>query len=166
MSENKITEAYTNAMDSVSKLEVPEGARAFVKRGVNVALDRTEDLHVNSLKATNAVESALGKSVAAFAHVNRKFQDAAFEDGKAFLNMIEKLASARTFADAARVPVDYVRERNEVAISRVKAAYEYVSEAVKENAENATAQAKEIGAAVKDQAEKTAKAVQDATKAA
>lgn len=53
--QNTITEAYNNVVESVHKLEIPEGARAFVTRGVDAAIVRAEDMHANGVKATNAI---------------------------------------------------------------------------------------------------------------
>lgn len=162
----KFAAAISEAFEKVRALDVPESAREFMANGVAAARTRVDDMHANGLKAADAAETALGKGVANLVFINRKFQEAAFEDGVAFLNAVEKFASARSWADAIKVPVAYARERNDVALTRVKSAVAYLADAASAGAKDVQVAADEAVVAVKEQAEKVAKSAKASRKAA
>lgn len=163
----KLSAAVNEAIEKVRNLEVPESAREFVANGVAAARTRVDDLHANGLKAADAAESALGKGLANLVFINRKLQEAAFQDGVAFLDAVEKFAGARSWSDAVKIPVAYARERNDVALTRVKSAVAYLADTARAGAKEAQDAADEVAAAAKKEAEKVvAKPAKAARKAA
>jgi hypothetical protein len=104
-----------------NKFDIPDAAREFVKRSAAAAKDRSTDLHVG------ANEAALLSAVSTMADVNRRIVDAAYQDTEASLAAIDRLAGAKSLAEAYQVSVDYLREQREVSVARVRSAAEFVS---------------------------------------
>ena len=110
-----------------SKIEVPEAAREFVQRGADAAQERANALQAGAEKVTKAVETAAVDSVAEIAKVSRALQTAWFEDVNAFLGNVEKLSQAKCLSEAMQSQADFLRARSEVAVTRARAAGEYVT---------------------------------------
>jgi phasin len=126
--------AYESIVKTLSnfqdKLEIPEGAREFVKRSAATAKDRAADMHSGATKAAGAVEGAIITTVTGVADLNRQLIQAAYQDAEAALSAIDKLAGAKSVGEAYQTQVDYVRERGEVAMARAKSVAEFVSHKV------------------------------------
>lgn len=120
-----------------SKLEVPEAARDFVKRSADMATDRALDIHAGAAKATDAVESAATKTVSGLARVTRDMQAAAFDDAKAYLASVGKIADAKSISEAVQFQVEYLRERSEVTFGRAKSLFEFMSSSLSDGAKKA-----------------------------
>jgi hypothetical protein len=110
-----------------NKFDIPDAAREFVKRSAAAAKDRSTDLHVGANKMNGAIEAALLSAVSTMADVNRRIVDAAYQDTEASLAAIDRLAGAKSLAEAYQVSVDYLREQREVSVARVRSATEFVS---------------------------------------
>ena len=139
--QQNVEKAFAPVVDAVKsvteKLEVPEAARDFVKRSVEVAQERAASVHTGSVKATDAIESAAAKAVADFARVSRDVQAAAYDDAKAYLASITKIAGAKSLSEAVQIQVDYLRERADVNVSRTKSVVEFVTGSFAEGAKKA-----------------------------
>ena len=125
-------ETYASVVKALSdmqdKFEIPEAAREFVKRSAETARDRASDVHASAHKVTGAVEGAVIKAVTGVADINRELFKAALQDTQAAFTAIEKLAGAKSFAEAYQLQVDYLRERAEVGMTRTKNVAEFVSD--------------------------------------
>ena len=139
--QQNVEKAFAPVVDAVktatSKLEVPEAARDFVKRSVEVAQERAASVHAGSVKATDAIESATIKGVSGIARVSRDMQAAAYDDAKAYFASITKIAGAKSFGEAVQFHVDYLRDRADVNMGRAKSAVEYVTESLADGAKKA-----------------------------
>lgn len=139
--QQNVEKAFAPVVDAVktatSKLEVPEAARDFVKRSVEVAQERAASVHAGSVKATDAIESATIKGVSGFARLSRDMQAAAYDDAKAYFASITKIAGAKSFGEAVQFHVDYLRDRADVNMGRAKSAVEYVTESLADGAKKA-----------------------------
>lgn len=139
--QQSVEKAFAPVVDAVKsvteKLEVPEATRDFVKRSVEVAQERAAGAHANSIKATDAIETATSKAVSNFARVSRDLQAAAFDDAKAYFASVSKIADAKSLSEAVQIQVDYLRERSDVNISRAKSVVDYVTGSFAEGAKKA-----------------------------
>ena len=139
--QQNVEKAFAPVVDAVktatSKLEVPEAARDFVKRSVEVAQERAASVHAGSVKATDAIESATIKGVSGFARLSRDMQAAVYDDAKAYFASITKIAGAKSFGEAVQFHVDYLRDRADVNMGRAKSAVEYVTESLADGAKKA-----------------------------
>lgn len=117
--------------------EMPEAAREIVKRAVDSAKERAADAHAGAEKVTNVIEDAAVGAVSETVKISRNLQQAFYEDAEAFFTGIDKLASAKTFADALQIQSDYLRSRSEVAVARTKSASEYAGKLFAEGAKTA-----------------------------
>lgn len=115
----------TDALKNFQSAEVPEAARDLVKRAVDTAKERAADAHAGAEKVTAVIENAAVGAVSETVKISRDVQQAFYEDAEAFFTGIDKLASARTFADALQIQSDYLRSRSEVAMARAKSASDY-----------------------------------------
>jgi hypothetical protein len=100
--------------------EVRQAAPDFVKRSTMSAKDYSADLHAGAQKMTSAVEQALVKAVSGIAEANRKVIDAAYRDIETALSTIDKMAGAKSFAEAYQAYVDYLRRQSEIGLIRAK----------------------------------------------
>jgi phasin len=126
---NSVKEAFapaTEAFKNLQNLEVPEAARDFVKRAAGTAKEKAAEIHAGSEKATAAIETAVTNSVSEVAKISRNIQQAFYQDAEAFFAGIDKLASAKSFSEAAQIQSDLVRSRGEVLVSRAKSTTEYL----------------------------------------
>jgi len=114
-----------------------QAAREFVKKSVNTAKDRAADLHANSEKVTDAIETAVAGSVSEVAKISRNIQQAMYQDAEAFFAGIDRLASAKSFNEAFQIQSDMVRARGEVLVSRAKSTTEYLGKLVADGAKTA-----------------------------
>ena len=137
---NGVKEAFapvTDALKNLQNLEVPEAARAFVKRAAGTAKDRAANLHEGSEKVTNAIETAVANSVSEAAKISRNIQQAMYQDAEAFYAGIDKLASAKSLTEAFQIQSELLRARGEVFVSRAKSTSEYVGKLVADGAKSA-----------------------------
>ncbi|MBR0794728.1 phasin [Bradyrhizobium jicamae] len=137
---NSVKEAFapvTEAFTKLQNLEVPEAAREFVKKQAETAKTRAADAYAGSEKVTAVIESAVAGSVTEAAKVSRNVQQAIYQDAEAFFNGIEKLASAKSFSEAAQIQSEMVRARGELFVSRAKATTEYLGKLVSDGAKTA-----------------------------
>lgn len=110
------------------KVQVPEGARDFVKRVATDATTRAEDIHAGAEKVTVAIQTAVVEQVDETAKVTRNIQQAMLEDAQAFFAGIEKLASAQSLGEAFQIQSEMVRARTDVAVARARATADYLGE--------------------------------------
>jgi phasin len=134
---DSVKDAFAPVTDAFKNLEVPEAAREFVKKSVNTAKDRAADLHANSGKVTDAIETAVAGSVSEVAKISRNIQQAIYQDAEAFFAGIDRLASAKSFNEAFQIQSDMVRARGEVLVSRAKSTTEYLGKLVADGAKTA-----------------------------
>jgi phasin len=134
---DSVKDAFAPVTDAFKNLEVPEAAREFVKKSVNTAKDRAADLHANSEKVTDAIETAVAGSVSEAAKISRNIQQAIYQDAEAFFAGIDRLASAKSFNEAFQIQSDMVRARGEVLVSRAKSTTEYLGKLVADGAKTA-----------------------------
>ena len=139
--QQNVEKTFAPVVDAVKtateKLEVPQAARDFVKRSVEVAEERVASVHAGSVKATDAIESAAIKGVSGLARLSRDMQAAAYDDAKAYFASISKIAGAKSFGEAVQFHVDYLRDRANVNMGRTKAAIESVTESLADGAKKA-----------------------------
>jgi phasin len=134
---DSVKDAFAPMTDAFKNLEVPEAAREFVKKSANTAKDRAADLHANSEKVTDAIETAVAGSVSEVAKISRNIQQAIYQDAEAFFAGIDRLASAKSFNEAFQIQSDMVRARGELFVSRAKSTTEYLGKLVADSAKNA-----------------------------
>jgi len=134
---DSVKDAFAPMTDALKNLEVPQAAREFVKKSVNTAKDRAADLHANSEKVTDAIETAVAGSVSEVAKISRNIQQAMYQDAEAFFAGIDRLASAQSFNEAFQIQSDMVRARGEVLVSRAKSTTEYLGKLVADGAKTA-----------------------------
>jgi hypothetical protein len=118
-------DAFKNFQD---KVQVPEGARDFVKRVATDATERAENIHAGAEKVTVAIQTAVVEQVDETAKVSRNIQQALLEDAQAFFAGIEKLSQAKSLSEAVQIQSDMVRARTDVAVSRARATADYLGE--------------------------------------
>jgi hypothetical protein len=110
-----------------STSEFQQSVREFVKRSAASAKDHSADLHAGAQKVTSAIERVLVKAVSGIADANRKVVDAAYEDVDTALLAIDKLAGAKSFAEAYQIYVDYLRRQSEIGLTRAKNVADFVN---------------------------------------
>ncbi|MFZ0208291.1 MAG: phasin family protein, partial [Roseiarcus sp.] len=69
-------------------------------------------------------------SVATVADASRAMQGALYKDVEATLAAVEKLASSKSLAEAARVHVEFLNQRGQVGLERFKSATDYLANAL------------------------------------
>jgi Phasin protein len=126
-----------------------EAARDFVKKAAGSAKAGAVTLHGNAEKATADVEKSLVSAVGEFAKLARNAQQAAFEDAEAFFSNVDKIASATTVREAARIYGDYLHDRNTVVLTRVRAASDYVAKFFTDGAKTAQENIAKLGASAR-----------------
>ena len=129
-----VTDAFKSYQ---GKLEVPQAARDFVKRSVELAKENAGNIQASVAKATDALENSAGKTVAGIARYNRDLQAAAYDDANAFFNTVTKIADAKSFGEAAQLQVDYLRERADVNVGRAKSLVDFVTGSLADGAKKA-----------------------------
>jgi phasin len=134
---NGIKQAFaplTDAFKNLQNMDVPAGARDFVKKAAGTAQERSTEFHARSEKVTEAIETALTGTVTEVAKLSRNFGQAAYEDAQALFAGIEKLASATSLNEAVQIQSDMVRARGELFMTRAKASAEYLGKLVSDSA--------------------------------
>ena len=126
-----------NAFAAAQNELIPAAARDFVKKAAGAAKERATTFQAGAEKATTAVEEKLVSAVAEVAKLTRQAQQAAYEDAQAFFSGVDQLASAKCLGDAARIYVDYVRSRSDVAIERARTASDLLGKLVTSGARTA-----------------------------
>ena len=134
---DSVKDAFAPVTDAFKNFEVPEAAREFVKKSANTAKDRAADLHANSEKVTDAIETAVAGSVSEAAKISRTIQQALYQDAEAFFAGIDKLASAKSLNEAVQIQSDLARAQGEVVVSRAKSSAEYLGKLVANGAKTA-----------------------------
>ena len=127
----------TDAFKNLQNMDVPAGARDFVKKAAGNAKERSTEFHARSEKVTDAIETALAGTVTEVVKISRNLQQAAYDDAQAFLAGIDKLASATSLNEAAQIQSDMVRARGELFMTRAKASAEYLGKLVSDGAKTA-----------------------------
>jgi hypothetical protein len=120
-------------IETTAETPVETGARDFVLRAAKTAKEQAESLRNGAEKATANLESAFNTSVTTVADASRAVQGALYQDVEATLAAVEKLASSKSLAEAARVHVEFLNQRGQVGLDRVKSATDYLANAL-ENA--------------------------------
>ncbi|MGB3273218.1 MAG: phasin family protein [Xanthobacteraceae bacterium] len=139
---------FADAFKNVQTADVPEAARDFVKRAIDTAKERAADAHAGAEKVTAVIEDAAVGAVSETVKLSRNVQQAFYEDAEAFFTGIDKLASAKTFADALQIQSDYLRSRGEVAVARARSASEYAGKLFAEGAKTAQDNLAKVAATV------------------
>ena len=127
----------TDALKNLQNMDVPAGARDFVKKAAGSAKERSTELHARSEKVTDAIETALTGTVTEVAKISRNIGQAAYDDAQAFFAAIDKLASAASLNEAVQIQSDMVRARGELFMNRAKASAEYLGKLVSDGAKAA-----------------------------
>jgi hypothetical protein len=121
-------ESLINALNGLhNENELREALREFVKRGAATARSRSADLHAGATKATGAIENVLVQAVSGVAEANRKVANAALQEVETACSTFDKLVGAKSFDEAYKTYVDYLRHQNEVGKTRTKSAASFVS---------------------------------------
>ena len=131
-----MTETAANAAPT-SKVDFSAVARDIAARAVKTADERVEALHASAEKATATLEASLGTASTTLGEVSRNIQSAIYADAKAALAAIEKIASAKSFAEAAGIHVQYLSERSQIGLARMAKANEYLAKALQDGANGA-----------------------------
>jgi hypothetical protein len=131
MTETTHTEATT------SKIEIPAVARDLAARAVKTAQERAEALKASAEKATAQIESGLNAASTTLAGASRNVQGVIYDDVKAALSAVERIAAATSLAEAAQVHVEYLADRSQVGLARITKATEYFTKALQDGAKSA-----------------------------
>jgi phasin len=134
---NTAFEGFKDAFKNIQNLEVPEAARAFVKKSANTAKDRAAEVFAGSERVTAAIENAVTGSVTEVGKISRNIQQAIYQDAEAFFAGIDKLASAKSINEAVQIQSDMLRARGEVFVSRAKATTDYLGKLAADGAKSA-----------------------------
>jgi len=129
--------ANTQAAAAASKIEIPAVARDLAARAVKSAQERAEALKERAGKGTSQIESGLNTAATTLADVSRNVQSAIYDDVKATLAAVEKIAAAKSLAEAAQVHVEYLGDRSQAGLARVTKATEYLAKAMLDGAKGA-----------------------------
>jgi hypothetical protein len=112
--------------------ETQNFARDLAARAIKTAEARVEALNATAEKATAQLESGLSTVSTTLADAARNMQGAIYEDVKAALSAVERIAGAKSLAEAAQVHVQYLGERGQVGLARIAKANEYWAKAAQE----------------------------------
>src|SRR5260370_32528161 len=116
------TAAYGSVIKALgglqSKLEIPESAREFVKRGAATAKQRAAAMHDGANKVAGVIEGTIVDAVTGVADFNRKLIDTAHDDTAAAFASIYKLAAAKPLAEAYQLTEADQRGRGELRLGR------------------------------------------------
>lgn len=127
----------TEAFAKFQNFEVPEATRDFVKRATDTAKTRAADMQANAEKMTSAIEAAVSNSVSEAAKINRSIQGAFYQDVDSFFAGLDKLASAKSIAEALQIQGELVRAQGAVLVARAKSSSDYLGKLVTEGAKTA-----------------------------
>ncbi len=120
---------FTDALEAIPNLEVPEIARDVAKRmtgfGEKFATDGRDAVE----KATATIEKAAHSSIREFGHISRAVHTALYQDAEALLAELRNLSAAASPTDVLQVQSDYLRGRASAAAERIKAVADYVGRA-------------------------------------
>jgi hypothetical protein len=130
---NETPASLMNALDGLhNDYELRETLREFAKRNAATAKDRAAHLHAAATKATGVIENALVKAVSEVVTTNRKVVDAAYQEIDTAFSAVDKLVGAKSFEEAFKTYVEYLRHQNEVDVARAKSAVGSASAKVSE----------------------------------
>ena len=110
-----------------AETETPAVARDLAARAVRTARERAEAIKAGAEKATAQIESGLTAAAATLADASRSLQGALYDDVTATLGAVEKIAAAKTLAEAAQLHTQYLSERSQVALARMAKASTYLA---------------------------------------
>jgi hypothetical protein len=120
--------ALMDALDGLQNdMEFREAVREFVKRSAATARDRSAHLHSAATKATGAIETALVTAVSEIAKANREIVNATYLEIETAFSTVDKLAGAKSFNEAYRTYIAYLRHQHEVGVARAKSATGFAS---------------------------------------
>jgi hypothetical protein len=123
--------------DTAPKPDFSAAARDYAAQAIKTAQERAEALNAGVEKATSQLESGVHTASTTLAEASRNVQGAIYEDVKATLGAIEKIASAKSLAEAAQIHVQYLGDRSQVSLARMTKATEYLARALQDGARSA-----------------------------
>ncbi len=124
-----------NAIDNVSKLEVPAAARDFVTRTASSAKERAESVHTGATNATASAEKFATSVVGGYANLTRGLLDMTLANVQHTLATVEKIAAAKSVNEAVQLQADFVRENARANFDRIRGAAETARTTVTEGAQ-------------------------------
>ena len=130
-------EIVAETVEAVSKIEIPAAARDLAQRAVKTAQERAEAMKATAEKATSALESGVSTAATTIADISRNVQGAVYADVKATLAAVEKIAAAKSLAEAAQVHVEFLGAQSQVGLARVTKATEYLAKVMQDGAKSA-----------------------------
>src|SRR5271156_1278012 len=86
------------------------------------------EISMSDTNPTNTAETLAEPATAADAA--RAVQGAVYQDVEATLAAVEKLAAAKSFAEAAQVHVEFLSQRGRVSLDRFNSATDYLAKAL------------------------------------
>jgi hypothetical protein len=128
----KVEDVVETVAAAAKTIEIPTSAREFVQRAAKSVQEGADTLNARAHDATSAIETAIGGSATTAAEAARKVQDTIYEDVKSALAAVEKLSKSANLAEAAQVHIDYLSERGQVQIARMKSATELFVKALQD----------------------------------
>ena len=134
-----VKEADANAVSKIA-----DQARDYVARTAASAKDRTDSAYENVGEFNKGVETTMNRVARGYVSILDGLARASHENVKHALTTVEKVAQAKTFAEAAQIQVDFVRESAAANYDTARAAFDEAREVVTENAEAARARASEM----------------------
>ena len=118
---------------AVETSKIAASAREFVKRSAATAKERAENLHEGSTKFNSGLENNLTRMVGGYVSVLGGIADATFANVDHALTTVEKLAAAKSVAEAMEIQSSYVRESANANMDRARDAASTVRDVVVEN---------------------------------
>ena len=112
-----------------------EGARELVKRSTATAKERTETVYTSTKKYNAELENVLTRAAHGYANILGNIAEAAYVNVNRGIEAAERLAGAKSFAEAIEIQSDYVREQLACSMNNARSAFEYVRDVVSENGE-------------------------------
>ena len=116
--------------------KIADSARDFVKRSASSAKERSDTLYQGSEKLNSGLEKVLTRAVTGYVGLLGNIAEAAHEDVNRALTATEKLASAKSFSEAAQIQADFVRENTSANVDRMRSVVNTTRDMVVEGSEN------------------------------
>ena len=129
-------------IENTSKISA--SAREFVKRSAASAKERSDNLYEGSTKLNSGLEKALTRAVTGYVGFLGNIAQATHANVNHALTTAEKIAAAKTLAEAAQIQADFVRENTSANIDRVREAVNTSRELVMEGVEVARENASKV----------------------
>ncbi len=124
-------------VEAANNTQIPAAIADYAQRFAKAAEARVESVNENVGKATSMLESAVSGSATNLAEVSRNVQGAIYDDVKASLAAVEKIAAAGTLSEAAKIHVEFLNERGQVGLARVKSISDYLAKTLQTGAKQA-----------------------------